>query len=131
MTQSFYTLDAYVQTEIRPGLIGAVIGGERSTAVRWEFAPDMARTGIHHHDEHEQFGIVVGGRIELEVDGIVCQLGPGEMYYVPKGIPHGGTIVVGDEPAVVIDFFSPPREEYVRAANGGPAFDPVAESKTR
>jgi quercetin dioxygenase-like cupin family protein len=126
MTRSFYTLDAYEQTEIRPGLAGAVIAGERSTAVRWEFAPDMARTGIHHHDEHEQFGLVVSGRIELEIGGVVAQLGPGEMYYAPKGVPHGGTIVIGDEPAVVIDFFSPPREEYVRAANGGPPFDPVA-----
>jgi quercetin dioxygenase-like cupin family protein len=126
MTQSFYTLDAYVQTEIRPGLSGAVVSGERSTAVRWEFPPGMTRTGIHLHEEHEQFGIVVGGRIELEIGGVTSQLGVGEMYYVPKGVPHGGTVVIGDEPAVVIDFFSPPREEYVRAANGGPAFDPVA-----
>jgi quercetin dioxygenase-like cupin family protein len=126
MTRSFYTLADYVQTEIRPGLAGAVIAGERSTAVRWEFAAGMERTGIHHHDEHEQFGLIVSGRIELEIGGVVSQLGPGEMYYAPKGVPHGGTIVVGDEPAVVIDFFSPPREEYVRAANGGPAFDPVA-----
>lgn len=125
MGRTFYTIEAYEQTEIRPGLSGAVIDGERSTAVRWEFAPDMARTGIHHHDEHEQFGIVVGGHIELQIDGIVCRLGPGEMYHVPKGIPHGGTVVIGDEPAVVIDFFSPPREEYVRAAKGGPAYDPV------
>jgi len=126
MSRSFYIHDAYVQTEIRPGLTGAVIDGERSTAVRWEFAPAMPRTGIHQHDEHEQFGVVVGGRIELEIGGVTCRLGPGEMYYVPKGVPHGGTIVIGDEPAVVIDFFTPPREEYVRAANGGPAFDPVA-----
>ena len=128
MTRSFYTLEDYVQTEIRPGLSGAVIDGERATAVRWGFPPDMERTGIHHHDEHEQFGIVASGRIELQIEGIVSELGPGEMYYVPKGIPHGRTIVIGDEPAVVIDFFSPPREEYVRAANGGPAFDPVRQS---
>lgn len=131
MNRRFYTHDAYVQTEIRPGLTGAVIDGERSTAVRWEFPPSMERTGIHQHDEHEQFGIVVGGRIELTIGGVTSQLGAGEMYYVPKGIPHGGTVVIGDEPAVVIDFFSPPREEYVRAANGGPAFDPVAASRPR
>jgi quercetin dioxygenase-like cupin family protein len=128
MTRTFYTLDAYEQTEIRPGLLGAVIDGERSTVVRWEFAPDMARTGIHQHDEHEQFGIIVGGRIELQIGGVVCTLGPGEMYHIPKGIPHGGTVVIGDEPAVVIDFFTPPREEYVRAAKGGPAYDPVTRA---
>jgi hypothetical protein len=36
--------------------------------------------------------------------------------------------VIGDEPAVVIDFFTPPREEYVRAAKGGPAYDPVTRA---
>ncbi len=55
-------------------------------------------------------------------------MGPGESYYVPKGVPHGRTIVIGSEPAVVIDYFSPPREEYVLAANGGPAFDPVTRA---
>lgn len=125
MSRNFYTQGQYPQTEIRPGLFGSVIDGEKATAVRWEFAPDMERTGFHHHDEHEQFGIVVSGRIELTVDGVASVLGPGEMYYVPKGVRHGGTLVLSDEPAVVIDVFSPPREEYVRAANGGPAFDPV------
>lgn len=128
MDRRFYTTGSYEQTEIRPGLSGSVMEGARSTAVRWEFAPGMARTGIHWHDDHEQFGIVVSGRIELQVDGVVCELGPGEMYHVPKGVHHGGTVVIGNESAVVIDFFSPPREEYVRAAHGGPAYDPVAPS---
>jgi quercetin dioxygenase-like cupin family protein len=126
MTRSFYTLDAYVETEIRPSLNAAVIDGQQATAVRWVFAPDMPRTGIHHHDDHEQFGVVLSGHIELEIGGVVSRLGPGEMYYAPKGVPHGGTIVLGNAPAIVLDFFSPPREEYVRAANGGPTFDPVA-----
>jgi quercetin dioxygenase-like cupin family protein len=125
MDQRFYTKTSYEQTEIRPGLFGAVIEGDRSTAVRWEFVPGMPRTGIHWHDDHEQFGLIVSGRIELSIGGTVQELGPGEMYHVPKGVHHGGTVVLSDEPAVVVDFFSPPRDEYVRAAHGGPAFDPV------
>ncbi len=128
MSHNFYKLDDYVETEVRPGLYGAVLVGEGSTAVRWVFAPDMPQTGIHHHDDHEQFGVVVDGHIELEIDGVVSRLGPGESYHVPKGVRHGRTIVIGDEPAVVLDFFTPRREEYVRALNGGPAFDPVASS---
>jgi quercetin dioxygenase-like cupin family protein len=102
--------------------------GELGTAVRWEFPPGMPRTGIHHHDDHEQFGVIITGRIEVEIGGEVRVLGAGEIYYAPKGVPHGHTVVVGDELAVVIDFFCPPREEYVRAAHGGPAFDPVASA---
>jgi quercetin dioxygenase-like cupin family protein len=126
MKRQFYGSREFEQTEIRPGLFGAVMEGAMATAVRWEFPPGMERTGIHHHDEHEQFGLIVSGHIEVEIGGQVRVLGPGEIYYAAKGEPHGHTVVVGDEPAVVIDFFSPPREEYVRAANGGPAFDPVA-----
>ena len=81
--------------------------------------------GIHRHEHHEQFGLVVSGVIETHIGSDVCELGAGEMYHIPKGVDHGGTIVVGDEIAVVVDFFTPPREEYVRAAHGGPAFDPV------
>ena len=128
MERRFYPTSSYEQTEIRPGLFGAVMEGERATAVRLEFAPGMTRTGIHWHDDHEQFGLVVSGRIELAIGGTVGQLGPGEMYHVPKGVHHGGTIVVGEQPAVVIDFFTPPREEYVRAAHGGPTFDPVTRT---
>ncbi len=125
MDRRFYTTGTYQQTEIRPGLFGAVIEGDQSTAVRWEFAPGMPRTGIHWHDEHEQFGLVASGRIELEIGGEVRELGPGEMYHVPKGVHHGRTVVLGAEPAVVIDFFTPPRVEYVLAAHGGPLADPV------
>ena len=126
MKRRFYTAGTFEETEIRPGLFGSVMEGEQTTAVRWEFLPGMPRTGIHHHDDHEQFGLVVSGRIELEIGGEVRTLGAGEMYYAPKGVPHGRTVVIGDEPAVVIDVFSPRREEYVRAAHGGPAFDPVS-----
>jgi quercetin dioxygenase-like cupin family protein len=128
MKRSFYGLSEFEQTEIRPGLQGAVFESELATAVRWEFQPGMPRTGIHHHDDHEQFGFIISGRIEVEIGGEVRVLGAGEIYYAAKGVPHGHTVVVGDEPAVVIDFFSPPREEYVRAAHGGPAFDPVASA---
>jgi quercetin dioxygenase-like cupin family protein len=112
-------------TEVRPGLFGAVIEGDKSTLVRWEFPPGQPRTGIHSHDEHEQYGIMLAGRIELEIDGEAIELGTGDIYWVPPGTPHGRTLVLGDEPAVVLDVFVPPRSEYVAAAHGGPPADPV------
>lgn len=128
MKRKFYGSNEFDQTEIRPGLFGAVMEGDLATTVRWEIPPGTPRTGIHHHDDHEQFGLVVAGRIEVEVGGEAREVGPGEMYYAPKGVPHGHMLVLGNENAVVVDFFSPPREEYVRAANGGPAFDPVTSA---
>lgn len=126
MDRRFYTAGDFEQTEVRPGLFGAVIEGEKGTMVRWEFAPDMPQTGIHWHDDHEQFGVVLSGRIETQIGDDVRELGPGDMYHAPKGVHHGRTRVLGNDPAVILDFFSPPREEYVAAAHGGMAFDPVA-----
>ena len=129
MDRRFYTTDAFDQTEVRPNLFGAVIEGEKSTMVRWDMAPDMPQTGIHWHDNHEQFGVVLVGRIETQIADEVRELGPGEIYHIPKGIHHGRTRVLNGQPAVVLDFFSPPREEYVEAAHGGAAFDPVARNR--
>ena len=125
MDHRFCMMDAKELAQIRPGLFGAIVAGEQATVVRWEFAPGMARTGIHWHDDHEQFGLVVSGRIETEIAGEVRQLGPGDIYYVPRKVPHGHTLVIGDEPVALVDFFTPPRADYVAAASGGAAVDPV------
>jgi hypothetical protein len=50
----------------------------------------------------------------------VTVLEPGDVSYAPKNVLHGNTLVVGDEPVVVLDIFSPPRDEFVNAAAGGP-----------
>jgi quercetin dioxygenase-like cupin family protein len=121
-----YRHDALELTEVRPGLFGAVLEGDQSTLVRWEFPPGQPRTGVHSHDEHEQYGIMLAGAIEMEIDGERVELRTGDVYWVPAGMVHGHTQVLGDEPAVVLDVFVPPRDEYVAAAHGGPPSDPTA-----
>lgn len=125
MRRNVYRQDELDRTEIRPGLFGAVFEGDQSTLVRWEFPAGQPRTGIHSHDEHEQYGVLMSGAIEIEIDGEVSQLRAGDMYWVPAGTPHGRTLVLGDESAVVLDIFAPPRPEYVAAANGGPPSEPA------
>jgi quercetin dioxygenase-like cupin family protein len=126
MRRNVYRHDDLELSEVRPGLFGAVLEGDQSTLVRWEFPPGQPRTGTHSHDEHEQYGILVSGRIEMEIDGEPTELRTGDIYWVPAGMPHGRTLVLGDEPAIVLDVFVPPRTEYVAAAHGGPPADPVA-----
>jgi quercetin dioxygenase-like cupin family protein len=115
MSGPFYPARAGDEAEIRPGLFGTAIAGARSTAVRWTFPPGTPRTGLHSHDEHEQWGILISGRIELQIGDEVRTLAPGDIYYAPKGVLHGRTLVLGDEPAVIVDIFNPPREEYLAA----------------
>lgn len=62
----------------------------------------------HTHDE-EQIGYVVSGSIEFTDGETTWSLVPGDFYHAPPGTPHGAT--AGDEGCVVVDAFSPPREQ--------------------
>ncbi len=64
---------------------------------------------IHTHP-HEQAGYIVSGHIRLTIAGETFDLGPGDSYYAEPNVPHGATIL---ETAVVVDTFTPPREDYV------------------
>jgi quercetin dioxygenase-like cupin family protein len=67
---------------------------------------------IHTHP-HEQAGYVVSGRIRLTLNGETHDLGAGDSYYAAPNVPHGAAVL---ENAVVVDTFSPPREDYRQQA---------------
>ena len=64
---------------------------------------------VHSHPQ-EQIAHVVSGRIRFNVDGEAREVGAGESLYLPSNVPHGAETL---EAAVVIDTFSPPREDYL------------------
>jgi quercetin dioxygenase-like cupin family protein len=76
-----------------------------------EFVLEQGRDLPLHSHPHEQSGYIVSGRIRLTLGQESCELGPGDSYYAPANVPHGATIL---ETAVVVDTFSPPREDYLR-----------------
>jgi quercetin dioxygenase-like cupin family protein len=117
MKRHVHRLSETLPAQVRPDLAGRVYEGDNVTLVRWEFAPGTPRTGMHVHAEHEQFGMVLQGEIEMQIGEEVVRLGAGDLFWCPANVPHGRTLVLGDTPAHVLDVFSPPREEYVRAAN--------------
>ncbi len=58
---------------------------------------------------HEQVGYVVSGKIRIIIDRESFDLGPGDSYCALSNVPHSALTF---EPSVVIDVFSPPREDY-------------------
>ena len=42
----------------------------------------------HKHDDTDDFFLVLAGRISIELRDGVVQLGPGEVFVVPKGVEH-------------------------------------------
>jgi quercetin dioxygenase-like cupin family protein len=64
-----------------------------------------------HQHPHEQGGYVLEGTLFLVVADETWELTPGAAYVLPGGTPHGASC--GPEGCVVLDVFSPPREDYV------------------
>lgn len=60
-----------------------------------------------HSHPYEQVSLVVQGRLSLRVGDEAREVGPGDMWFVPVDVPHGGK-VLGDEPVIFIDVYAPP-----------------------
>ena len=53
----------------------------------------------HKHDETDDFFLVLKGRLRIELRDGNVELGPGELYVVPKGVEHRP---VADEEAHIL-----------------------------
>lgn len=62
-----------------------------------------------HTHPHEQTGYLVSGRMRLQIEDEARDLSPGDCWMIPGGVPHEATALGR---AVIIDVFSPPRQEY-------------------
>jgi len=75
-----------------------------------------------HSHPHEQIGMVYGGRAVLRIGDEEREVGPGEFFRIPAGVPHSDT-TLGDEPFVMLDIFFPVREDF-RARCETPSREP-------
>ena len=92
-----------------PGIAVKVVDGKNMQLVWAEFQPGSTYP-LHSH-EREQFSFMVSGRMRLTVGEEVTEIGPGDMWHAPGNVVHGGEIL-GDEPVVFVDVYSPPAEEF-------------------
>lgn len=65
-----------------------------------------------HSHPHEQIVYILAGRIRFHIGDAVTELGAGGLLVVPPGVTHWGE-VLGDEPVLNLDVFTPARLEYV------------------
>ena len=59
---------------------------------------------------HEQTGYLVEGKMRFFVEGEEFSAEPGDSWCILGDVPHSAEVL---EDAVVIEVFSPPREEYL------------------
>lgn len=64
---------------------------------------------IHDH-HHSQTTYVESGSFEVTIGGETKKLSTGDVFYIPPHVPHGA---ICTETGVLLDFFSPMREDFL------------------
>ena len=88
-----------------------IVTGEHMHLIRAVYEPG-ATYEMHSHP-YEQFSLLLAGRLLLTVGDETREIGPGDGWYAPADVPHGGK-VLGDEPAVFLDVYSPATTAILR-----------------
>jgi quercetin dioxygenase-like cupin family protein len=73
-----------------------------------------AEIPLHDHP-HEQAGMLLKGKLLLTIGDETRTVLPGAMFLIPPHVPHRAVAI--DGPALVLDVFSPIREDYARLMN--------------
>ena len=94
---------------IAEGIERQMIWGERLMVCRLRIAP-LTVTPVHSHP-HEQITLVERGRVDFFIEGRRETAKAGDVLAFPSNIQHGATML--DEEVVLIDIFSPLREEFL------------------
>ena len=100
----FIDWDKYPTNEVAPGVRIRTPYVENLMLSRVEF--DAGAVVPMHSHPHEQFSLLLEGELRLTVGDETRDIGPGDGWYAPGGVPHGG-LVLGDAAAVFIDVYSP------------------------
>src|SRR4051812_2640673 len=94
--------------EIWEGVVGRVVGGERSTLAVIELDPG-AVVPEHSHD-NEQLGVLVAGSMTFRIGDETRELGPGGTWRIPSNTPHD--VIAGPAGAVAVESFVPARMDW-------------------
>jgi unsaturated pyranuronate lyase len=105
---AFDDIAAVDPQQIWDGVLGRAVHGERVTLGVIELEPGSVVP--EHSHENEQLGLVLRGSLVFSVGGERRALGPGGTWRIPASTPHA--VETGPEGAVVIDVFSPIRDDW-------------------
>ncbi len=70
--------------------------------------------GSPHKHPHQQVSYVVGGKFEVEIEGKKQVLEAGDAFIIPSNAMHGAVCL---EDGILIDTFSPSREDFLGESN--------------
>lgn len=95
--------------QVAEGIERQMVVGQNVMVCRFRFAPRVV-TAQHTHP-HEQVTLVVQGRVQFFIEGAEHIVSAGDVLHFPPHNRHGATML--DEEVVLIDIFSPIREDFL------------------
>lgn len=96
-------------TPVRPGVERKGFTGAGATLALHRLMPGHEPKPHSHH--FEQIVYILAGTIDFHVEGMVHRLSAGGLLVVPPNALHHGE-VVGEEPVLNLDVFTPARPDY-------------------
>jgi quercetin dioxygenase-like cupin family protein len=103
-----------IERELAPGVNARIFPGVHVMLSVVTLEPGSV-SPVHSH-ANEQWGVCLEGEWVRIQDGVEHHVKAGDFWQTPPHVPHGGR--TGDKRCVVLDIFSPPREEYRTAGRG-------------
>ena len=109
----FFDINELPKLEIIPGCRTRIPYGKNLMLSYLEM-DEGAEVPMHSHP-HEQGGILLQGRLRLTIGDETREVQAVALFIIPPNVPHRAEAVGG--PAVVLDVFSPVREDYAEMYN--------------
>jgi len=103
-----------IKRELTAGINTRIFAGDNVMLSVVRIEPHSEGT-LHGHPE-EQWGVVLEGECIRIQDGHEISAKAGDFWCTRGGIEH--SVRTGDQECVVLDIFSPPRQEYKHAGGG-------------
>ena len=106
---AFVEASTLPQEDLGDGISRQILGyGPEIMIVRVWFSEGSV--GQVHEHFHSQATYVESGKFEVFIDGEKRVLGAGDSFYIAPHLDHGAVCL---EPGVLIDTFSPAREDFL------------------
>jgi quercetin dioxygenase-like cupin family protein len=102
--------------QVSDGIQRQMLVGDRMMICRFRFRPFLV-TPEHDHP-HEQMTIVEQGKVRFFIEGKEQIASTGDVLHFPSKCWHGATMM--DEEVVLIDIFTPLREDFLNGNGGQP-----------
>ncbi len=110
--EGFASWDDIPEHKVNEKISHKIVSGDKVMMVLWQMKAGAHAT-LHKHP-NEQIAYLVSGQMELRFrdQQKICR--PGDLCVIPEGVEHEAWFT---QDSIVIDIFSPPREDLFRGQN--------------